>query len=284
MLYYLPILGAIGLATGTLLEKIILRKKKIEVKVYHVAHFLALVLIMIPFIWFFWKFDSAALQIGNILIFGLVILFSIIANLFVFYSLKWEKISNIEPARILEPLFIILLAIVFSFFTEGLYETNTKIIIAALVAGAALIFSHIRRHHLEFNKYFIAAVLGSFFFALELVLSKLILAFYSPMSFYFLRCSTIFLLSLIIFKPKFKKLDIKARWIILATGFVWMIYRVIVYYGYLNIGVIFTTLIIMLGPIFIYIFAKIFLKEKLGWRNIVASIIIIGAVLYASLG
>lgn len=284
MVYYLPILGALGLATSTLLEKLVLRKKKVDVKLYHVASFFAVVIAMIPFIWFFWKFDSAALQAGNLLIFALVVLFSIAANLFVFYSLKWEKISNIEPARILEPLFVILLAVVFSFFVEGLYETNSRILIAALIAAAALIFSHIKKHHLKFNKYFIAAILGSFFYAVELILSRLILDFYSPLSFYFLRCSVIFLLSLIIFRPKFKKLNTKVRWIILATGAIWAFYRVMVYYGYLYIGVVFTTLLVMLGPIFVYLFARVFLKEKLEWRNIVASIVIIGAILYALLG
>jgi len=281
---YIPIIGAVALATGTIIEKMILRKKTVGIKLYQTAQFLAIVLAMIPFIYFFWKMDVAALQTKNLLIFGLVILFSITANLFVFYSLKWEKITNIQPARILEPLFIILLAILFSFFFDsGMYQRNLKIIIPALIAGAALVFSHIRRHHLYFNKYFIAAILGSFFFALELVITRLILDFYSPITFYFLRCSTIFLISLALFKPKFSKLNKKSKYLILATGFIWFIYRVVIYYGYIYLGVISTTLMIMLGPIFIYLFAWKFLKEKLHWKNIVAAAVIVACVLYGIL-
>jgi len=284
MVFYLPILGAIALASGTILERIILRKRKVDIKLYQTAGFLAIVLVMIPFIYFFWKLDPAALELKNIIIFSIVVLFSIIANLLIFYSLKWEKVSNLEPARILEPLFVIFLAIIFSFFVSDLYERNFNIIIPALIAGAALIFSHVKKHHLTFNKYFIAAVLGSFFFAVELVVSLLILNFYSPMSFYFLRSSAILLISFIIFRPKFRKLNTKVRWLIFLTGAIWAFYRIIVYYGYLNIGIIFTTLIIMLGPIFIYIFAKIFLKEKLNWRNVVAGIVIAASVIYAIVG
>lgn len=284
MVFYLPVLGAIALASGTILERIVLRKRKIGVKLYQTAAFLAIVLAMVPFLYFFWKLDPAAFEFKNILIFLIVIVFSILANLLVFYSLKWEKVSNLEPARVLEPLFIIFLAIIFSFFVSDLYERNFNIIIPALIAGAALIFSHVKRHHLTFNKYFIAAVLGSFFFAVELVVSMLILNFYSPMSFYFLRSSAILLISFIIFRPNFKKLDTKVRWLIFLTGAIWAFYRVIIYYGYLNIGIIFTTLIIMLGPIFIYIFAKIFLKEKLNWRNVVAGIVIAASVIYAIVG
>ena len=277
---YLPILGALALATGTILQKVVLGKRKINIKLYQSAEFLAIVLAMLPFIYFFWKLDALAFELKNVLIFFLVIFFSILANLFTFYSMKWEKLTNLEPAKILEPLFIILFAIIFSFFAEELYDRNLKIIIPALIAGGALIFSHIKKHHLSFNKYFIAAVIGSFFFALELVISRLILNFYSPMTFYFLRCSSIFLISLIIFKPKFKNIKTKVRWEILLIGAIWFIYRVMVYWGYLNLGIIFTTLMIMLGPIFIYAFAHIFLKEKLNWRNILASIIIVGCIIY----
>jgi len=280
---YIPILGALSLATGTIIQKIVLRKRKVGIKTYLSAEFLAIILAMLPFIYFFWRLDAPAYELKNIFIFSLVILFSIVANLFLFYSMKWEKVSNIEPARILEPLLVILLAIFFSFFVEELYDKNLKVIIPAVIAGAALLFSHVKKHHLKFNRYFIAAMLASFFFALELVITRLILDHYSPISFYFLRCSSIFLISLVLFKPKFKTLNKKVRFEILALGFLWALYRIIVYYGYLNLGIIFTTLIFMLGPIFIYIFAWKFLKEKIERRNIAASIVIVACVLYVVL-
>lgn len=280
-----PIIGAMMLATGTLVQKIVLVKKKIDIKLYNSAEFLAIVIAMIPFIWFFWRIDySNALALKNVIIFIIVVILSILANLFAFYSMKWEKLSKIEPAKILEPLFVIILAILFSFiFSEGIYERNIKIIIPAIIAGLALLFSHIKKHHLSFNKYFLAAIAGSFFFALELVISKLILDFYSPVSFYFVRCLAILIISLIIFKPQFKKINVKTRWEIMGIGFVWVAYRVLIYYGYSKLGIIFTTLMVMLGPIFIYLFAWKFLKEKLEWKNIVAGMIILGCVTYGVL-
>ena len=279
----IPIFGALALAGGTILEKIVLRKRKLDIKLYQVLSFSAIVLIIIPFIYFFWKVDAGALKLENIIILAVVILFSILANLLTFYSMKWEKITNLEPAKILEPLFVILLAIIFSFFVEGLYDRNIHIIIPALIAAFALIFSHIRKHHLEFSKYFVAAIFGSLFFALELVLSRLILDFYSPLAFYFIRCFFIALISLALFSPKFGNLNKKLKGEIFVIGALWVIYRLVLYYGYLNYGVIFTTLMIMLGPVFTYIFAWRFLKEKPDWKNMLASILIIGSVLYAVL-
>src|SRR3972149_12305503 len=134
MVYYFPVLGAMALALGTILERIVLKIRKINVKEYQTASFFAIVLALVPLVYFFWRLDSPALETENVLIFALVIFFSIIANLFVFYSLKWEKVNNLEPARVLEPLFIILLAIIFSFFAENLYERNIKVIAPALIA------------------------------------------------------------------------------------------------------------------------------------------------------
>ncbi len=280
----IPIIGAVALAGGTVLERIILKKRKIDIKTYQTASFLAIVLAMIPFIYFFWRVDSIALELKNMIIFGLVIIFSILANLFTFYSMKWEKIGNLEPAKILEPLFVLILVVIFSFFAQGLYDNNPKIMIPALLSALALIFSHIRKHHLDFNKYFVAAIAGSFLFALELVVSRLILDFYSPLSFYLIRCFSIAMISLVAFRPSFSSLDNEIKWKILLTGGMWVIYRLMLYYGYLELGVAFTTLMIMLGPLFVYLFAWKFLKEKLDWRNILAAAVIVGSVLYALFG
>lgn len=109
----------------------------------------------------------------------------------------------------------------------------------------------------------------------------LILNFYSPVSFYFIRCTGICLLSLIILRPNLSNVNKKLKLKIVLISAIWIVYRVMAYYGYLTIGIISTTLILMLGTILTYIFAKIFLKEKISIRNIVASIIILACVLYA---
>jgi drug/metabolite transporter (DMT)-like permease len=279
---YLPILGAIALASGTILEKHILKRRDIDIKKYQTLEFLAITLIMLPLLYFFWKVDLQALELKNILIFVGVIISSMLANMFAFYSIKKEKISNLEPAKMLEPLFTIILAIIFSFFFQGVYESNIKAIIPALIAALTIILTHIKKEHLNFNKYFLAAIIGSFFFALEIIITNLILNLYSPVTFYFLRCLGVFIASLIFFHPKISNIDKKLKIDLIIISLVWVVYRVITYYGYLKIGIISTTLILMLGTVFIYLFAKIFLKEKINKRNIIASVIILACVLYVS--
>ena len=273
---WIPFAGAISEAAGTILEKIVLRKRKINYKIYTVFSFLAIVLVSLPLLYFFWKLSPEAYETKNFIILLFVIATSIIANLLMFYSLKREKVTELEPLRLFQPLFVILLA--FAIYSA---ERNFSILIVALIASGALIFSHLRKHHLQYNKYLIAALLASLFFAIELVASRAILPYYSGITFYFIRCAAILLITLAIFRPNPKNIDKKSGILILITGAIWVFYRVILYYGYLTYGVIFTTLLFILAPIFIYIFARIFLKEKLNWRNIIAAIIIVACVVYA---
>jgi len=279
-----PIIAALSLAIATIMEKVVLVKKGINSKLFQVATFLAAVLFMLPLLYFFWDLEPQALQLSNILIMLAVIAISVLANYLLFFALKWEKVSNIEPAIIMEPLFTVLLAVIFSFFTVGLFDRNPNVLIPALIAAGALIFSHVRKAHLDCNKYVLAAVGASFLFALELVISRVILDYYSPISLYFVRCLGVLIISFLLFRPKLSSIkDTKVKWEIFLTGALWVVYRVLVYYGFLSLGVISTILIVMLAPVFVYLFAKFFLKEKLTWRNIVASIIIIACVAYVYL-
>ena len=272
---WIPFIGALSEAAGTILEKKVLLKRKINYKDYTVFGFLVIAILIIPVLFFFWRLDQEALTIKNILIFLSVVITSIIANLLCYYSLKREKVTELEPLRLLQPLFIVFLAFI-------LYDTERKlsVLVAALIASLALIFSHVEKHHLKFNKYLITTIFSGLFFAAELVISKIILPYYSPLTFYFLRCTFIFLITAMILKPSPKNID-KTSWILIfITGAIWIVYRGILYYGYLTYGIVFTTLLFILAPIFIYLFAKIFLKEKLTWRNIIAAIIIVVCISY----
>lgn len=283
-MYYIPLIGSVLEGAGTIIDKTIVIKHKINYKNYMVYGFLALVLVMLPLIFFFWEIKPEAYSILNLLIFMSVVLFSILANILVFFSLKRENVTELEPIRLMQPLFTVLLAFIFSFFFVAYSaERNYSILILALIASAALIASHVRKHHLILNKYIIAALLGSLFFAVELVISKAILSYYSSLTFYFLRCLLIFLITAIIFHPSISSIKNKTKILMLISGVIWVIYRLILYYGYLTLGIVFTTILFILSPIFIFIFARIFLKEKILLRQIIASIIIIACVIAAIL-
>jgi len=270
--------GGISEAAGRVIEKKILTKNKLDIKAYITYGFLVLSLIMVPLLFFFWNVSLEALTPKNLFLLALVVIASVIANLFVFFSLKGEKLSELEPTYILQPLFLIILALTI-YSSER--QIAPQILIAAFIAAIALIGSHIKKHHLQFNKFLIAGVLGSFFHALELVISRSLLDIYNPLSFYFVRSALVFLAAFIIFRPSPKTINKKTWLLIFITGAIWVFYRVLLYFGFINYGVIFTTLLFIIAPVFIYLFSAIFLKEKVTMRNIIAAIIILASITYA---
>lgn len=275
---YLPVIGAVMEAGGTIIEKKILRNKRINFRNYTVFEFFSIFLMSLPFLYFVWRVDAEAFLAGNLIRFGFVIIISIFANLCIFYSLKRENITEFEPIWVMQPLFTILLAFL-------LYETerNWVLIVVALIASITLVLSHVKKHHLAFDRYIIAAVIGSFLFSVELVASKPLLPYYSPFTFYFIRCIAIFLIAFLIFRPSFKVLDKKSWIMVFAVGLIWVFYRAIVYYGYLTLGIVFTTTIFILSPVFMFLFAVFFLKEKPTIAQIVSTIVIVLCVVAAIL-
>jgi drug/metabolite transporter (DMT)-like permease len=283
----IPFFGALSEGVGTVIEKKIVMKRNVSHRTYNTFSFMLITLLLIPIIllshYFFpnnfpVEISSQALIPINILLMFLVIAFSVAANITTFYAFKWEKMTEIEPLRLMQPLFTILLAF---FIYSSERQTQTSIIILSIIASLALIFSHIKKHHFSFNKYAISAILGSLFFAIELTLSKNILNLYPPLMFYLIRCSGIFLVSLFIFKSNPTKIK-KSTWFIMAlVSLIWIIYRLLLYLSYNAKGLITTTLLFILAPVFIYIFSWKYLKEQFSWRNVIASIIIILCVALA---
>ena len=280
-----PITGSIIDGVGTIIDKKILKSPKINYINYTVYGFLGLVLVMLPFIFFLWDIKPEAYLLNNILIFAFIIISSILANLLMCYSAKKEEVSIMEPIRLMQPLMTILIAFFLSFFfIEYAKDRNYLNLILALIGSIALISSHIKRTHFKYDKYLIAGILGSLFFALELSFSTFILSYYSSFTFYFLRCLIVFIITLIIFRPRLESIPNKNKWMILFLSVFSVLYRLILYYSYTLNGIVLTTLLMtVLTPLFVYVFARIFLKERLSVRNLISSVIILACVLIAIL-
>lgn len=273
---YLPIIGSFLEAAGIILEKRVLRNKKIDYRNYTVFGFLAISLMSLPFLIWLWRIDGGFWNAKPVLIFAFVILASLIANLLTYYSIKRKKIAEYEPLWLMQPLFTVLLAVI-------LYpgERNWMIVLLALVASFSLILMHWNGKHLNFDKYMWAGLLGSLFYAVELVASKSILAYFSPFTFYFIRCFFIFIFALLIFRPNVKIVNRKIGLNILLIGLIWVIYRAILYYGYGTYGIIYTTILFILAPVLMLLFARLFLKEKMTRRQIITNVIILICVVLA---
>ena len=273
---FFPIIGSFLEAVGVILEKRILKIKNIDYRNYTVFSFLGIILASLPFLIFAWKIESGFWNFKNVLIFAFVIFAAILANLLTYYSLKRKNIGEFEPLWLMQPLFTVLLAVLI-YSSE---RTNWKIVLLALIASFSLVAMHWKKGHLNFDRYMWVGLLGSFFFALELVASKEILSYFSGFTFYFIRCSFIFIIALLIYRPSFKPAK-SAGWNILLISLIWVLYRAILYYGYGFYGIVYTTILFILAPVLMLVFAVVFLKERMTKRQIITNIVILICVVLA---
>lgn len=275
-MFYIPIIGSFFEAALAVLEKKVLRKHNINAVNFTMYSFLSIILVMIIPLYFFWGLKPEATELTNIIIFISIVVISVFANITFAFSLKREDLSEMEPIRLMQPLFILLIAFSLSFFFSAYYnERNYPILILSLIASLTLILSHLNKSHLKMDKYIAAGIIGNFLFALEIVISKSILPYYSSFTFYFLRSLFIFIICIIIWHPKVKPLKKGTSNLFFLMGIVAVIYRLIIYYGYQNIGIILTTILFLLSTVLIYIAAAIFLKEKIKKQQIISAVVII---------
>lgn len=281
-MFYIPILGAFLDTGGTVIYKILANRKDVTHRDFLVYGFGSIVMVSLPFLFFFWEIDKLAGRNMNMAILAAIVFFSIVANYLSFLAYKHNDLAKIQSIRLTLPMFTILLAFIFSFFFENYAdERNYHILFFALIASVTLVVSNIRRHHFYLDKYSWAMLISSFLFALELTLTKSIIEFYNPVAFYFIRCLFIFVVSFSVFRDNINDIAPFDKGLFLISALFIVGYRALVYYGYATLGVVFTTTLLILSPVLIYICSWLFLKEKVTRRQVISSMVIVGCVVGA---
>jgi len=82
-----------------------------------------------------------------------------------------------------------------------------------------------------------------------------------------------------IFRDNLSTLKPAGKGLFLASALFWVGYRAILYYGYGAFGIVFTTTMLILSPVLIYLASWLFLKEKVTRRQVFSSIIIVVCIL-----
>lgn len=271
------IFASIFNAFSTILDKVVLSRHRADVHNFIIAIFI--------FLWLFtglslpWlgSIDSPkAFSIIGIFYLILLVIFALIWNIIYYRVQQHETVQEFEVIVMMQPLFISLMAAII--FTD---ERNWHVLAATIIASLALILSHLRRDHLQFDKYSRYLLLAVFFIAAETQMRKLLLDWYSPAALYFIRTGILTVLFIFIWHPAKLAIPKKSWPHIIISGFFGAIMMVLSFYGYKNLGVVLTTLILMLGPVLTYLLDFIILKEKLRPRIIAAAFVILACIIYA---
>lgn len=230
---------------------------------------------------FFPKFGwvkPEALSLYYIIIGILMIISASLWNILLSQALQKEKVIEFELIQMLQPLFTIFLgSLIFS------SERSIYILPVAIVASIALIIAHIKRHHIYFDKYCRYLLWAVVLMSVEMIFIKILLSVYSPVALYMFRTFFVVLAMWIILRPTFKTIDTKKIFTMIGTAALAVIQMVLFYTAINSEGLVFTTLILILSPILIYLFAICVYKEKITFRIAFSFLVIIICILFVSL-
>jgi len=274
----IPIIAAVATAVGIILDKVILSKWRVDYRTYTVVLFIFLVVICLALYPFLGKINPQALEFKYLVFMGLVVILAVIFNLFFYVGIKREKVQEFEMILLLQPLVIIMVAVILL-----RDERNWTIFIPAFIAALVLIIAHIRKDSLRFDKYSLLLLLVVLTSAFETVLLKELMAVYSALALYFIRVTLVLPFLWLIMRPKFSNLNFRNTFMIFITAALAVLQLTFSFWSYFHLSIVYTMIGLVLGPVLIYFFAAIFLKEKLLVRNVIAAIIILVCVIWATI-
>lgn len=262
-----------------LLDKLLLTKQKMKLGDYIPLLFVFLFLVTAVTLPWTGAIDvTLASSQQYIFYFILMVLLAIIWNMFYYEGLKRESILEFELIMVLTPLVTVLMAILF--YPE---EFNPAVFGAALIGSATLFISHIRKSHFEFNKYAIHLVLAVVLMAMETMVQKELLTIYSPALLYTIRTALLALFFGIYFKPSMDKVTNQQFGLVFWTAILGAVGMVGKFYGYNEIGITFTTLILLLVPVLASWYDARINQTPIKKRSVLAMVIILCCVAYATI-
>lgn len=270
------IIASFGYAGGVISDKFVLSKYRVPVMRYLPLQFIWLTVITAIFMsqWGEYNFEMF-FQLKYILMFVLMIAVASIWNVMYAQGIQKEDLHEFELIMLLSPLMTIIFATIFL-----PNERNWGIFLPAIIAAAALLATRFRSHHVHIGKIAWRTILAMVLMSFESILIKELLSVFSPVTLYFLRTMTIAIVFLILFKPKLLSMPRNAFALIILSSIFGVVQMVLKFYGFQSLGVVETTMILVLGPFLVYTASSAFFKERLYKRDIFATLVVIGCILY----
>lgn len=272
MNFLFPILAAILQAGSFTLDKVVLSVRRVNFKTYTGVSFPLIFLITLVIFFIFRPPLSLDLLAGNLWWMLLISIgITIVTNLVFYRALDDDKLGEIQTFDLLHSIPIIIFAsIVFA------DERNFFIIIPALIASIAVIWSHWEHHHFKIAKHTLPFVGWSLFVApIGASISKALLGSWDPISLELARSGAIALVLGPLFAKYAKKISFKAFSLLLATNILTSVAWILFYFSYQRSGIIYTILIFSLHPLLVYLASIFILREPVHWKKIVAFFIVL---------
>ncbi len=275
-----PFIAALTYAAGTVVDKIALSKRNIQLRHYVPFLFLYLFFFSAIAAFFFGRVNWDLLISPQFLFLFLVMLvLAITWNIFYYESLRKEELNEFETILMFVPL--VTIAFSWVFFPE---TWDLRVGLAGLVAAFALGWSHWDKHHLRLSHYSMNLIIAVVMMALEnIVVTELLRdQVFSPVGLYALRTLILFGFFFAYYRPNVGKMNKSNLSIISLSGFLGAMYMIMRYVGYQKLGIPFTALVEVAAPMAVYAASATVLHERMKWKVVVSAAIVAVAIVYAT--
>ena len=278
MNFLFPVLAALLQAASFTLDKVVLSLKRVNFRTYTGISFPLIFFITLVIFMIFRPPLSLELFSGKLgwLIFISAFL-TIVTNLFFYRALDADRLGEIQTLDLLP----IIPVIIFSslFFSD---ERSFFVLVPALVASAAIIWSHWERHHFAVAKKTLPFLIWALVAApVGAAVSKIVLTAWNPISFRLVIDGIVaVILGPLFFKDE-KRISLNGFGLLLLTNILTSIAWTLFYFSYQRSGIVYTTLIFSLQPLLVYFTSLFFLKEPFHMKKFVAFIIVLASIAIA---
>lgn len=270
------LLAAIGYAGGISIDKILISREKISQRIYLPLGFLLLTVITALFLPKFGNINWSAFSFIYFLVFVLLILVAVTWNRHYYTSIQKESLHEFELIMLLSPIVTIILAMILL-----PNERNMHVIVAGLIASGVFVWSRFKSHHLQISLTEKGTIYAMILMSLESILIKELLNVFSPVSLYFIRTLIVAVVFILMYKPDL--LIVPKKMMVLTTlsaGF-GVLQMVLKFYGFASLGVIETTMILLLGPFFVYLFSYFYFHETANFKkDLSCAVVVIACIIY----
>ncbi len=273
-----PIIASVAKASGIMVDKYLLSSKGMKISKFVVWLFLFLAIFTFPVLVFDSQILKEALELRQLALFGLMVILAATWNVLYYNSIKKETVQEFEPILMLSPLVVILITPIF--FPQ---EVSQNIFYIAIIAGISLVLSHLEENHFKISRDSLGLLVSVIVMSLEVMVIRELLYFYSPATLYFFRCLILLIIYLFIYRRELAEKNRVSYLSISITGLLGVAQMLASFYGYQSAGLIFTTLVLIIAPVLVYLYCFIILKEKIKPKKLVGGVIILACVIVAYL-
>jgi len=272
------LISAVANAAGLVIDKIILSRERVALRVYLPVLFIFLFAIDVIFLPFLGRVEWSLARIPqSLFLLILMVIIAIVWNVLYYQDIKEEKLHQHEMLTMLMPLMTVVMAALF--FPE---ELNWRVFWLALIACVTVFWARAERHHFTWDQAAYNMILAVVLMALENVIIRELLRVYSPVALYGIRTLMIGLFFAAYFRPRYRQISNRHWKLIALSGLFAITLMIGRFYAFDRLGIVYTILLSVLAPLIAFYASWGILHERIRARVVVASLVILGCVVMAT--